>query len=69
MDRLKLLMDDTDQDLTTQQGVVTLMESSKSEKEWNDNCDEVKEANGGYPNFWYITIMLSGLARRVSSKW
>ena len=44
MDRLKLLMDDTDQDLTTQQGVVTLMESSKSEKEWNDNCDEVKEA-------------------------
>jgi hypothetical protein len=27
--------------------VISLMESSKSDNEWNDNCDKVKEAFGG----------------------
>lgn len=51
----------------TQQEVVALMESSKSAQEWDDNCDLVK-ANGGYPDFWFPVIIMSGLARRVMAK-
>ena len=47
-----------------QQQVVELMQSSKSESEWNANCDKVKKACGGYPNFWYSSIVLSGIAAK-----
>lgn len=57
-------------DLTKQNDVVTLMQSSKSESEWNKNCDTIKAANGGdYPSFWYSVIVLSGIARNTSSTW
>jgi len=45
--------------------VIELMSSSKNESEWNDNCDKVKEACNGYPDFWYNTIILSGLLDRT----
>lgn len=62
-----------DLDLTTRQGVLELMESSKTEKEWNDNCDKVKAANpyNGYPNypgFWFEVILASGVASRVLAR-
>ena len=53
----------------TEKEVLELMKSSKSEDEWNKNCDAVKRACGGYPDFWYATIMLSGVARGVFSTW
>ena len=62
-------MTTTDNDLTTQSGVKALMESSASESEWNANCDKVKKANGGYPDFWYALIVLSGLVGKVQMKW
>jgi len=46
--------------------VIALMKISKSETEWNANCDKVKEACGGYPDYWYPDIIGSGLADRVS---
>ena len=46
--------------------VIALMESSKSEDEWNGNCDKVKDACGGYPDFWYSAIIQSGLAQKVA---
>ncbi len=49
--------------------VISLMEGSKSETEWNANCDKVKAACGGYPDFWYSAIIQSGLAARVSANW
>jgi hypothetical protein len=50
-------------DLTTKEGVVALMESSRTPDEWNQNCDTVKSANGGdYPLFWWKAIVKSGLA-------
>ena len=49
--------------------VVELMESSKSEQEWNDNCDKVKKACDGYPSFWYASIIMSGVASSVWSGW
>lgn len=54
-------------DLTKQSDVVALMKSSKSESEWNANCDKVKAANNGYPSFWYTAIVLSGVMSVVSS--
>lgn len=45
----------------TKEQVVELMSSSKSQKEWNDNCDKVKKECGGYPSFWYSAVILSGV--------
>ncbi len=56
-------------DLTTKEGVAQLMKDSKSETEWNDNCNKVKAANGGYPDFWYSTIILSGLFHDCKATW
>lgn len=52
-------------DLKTESGVVELMKSSTSKEEWNANCDKVKAANGGYPDFWYSAIVLSGVMAAV----
>lgn len=53
----------------TQNEVVELMKSSKSEQEWNDNCDEVKKKCGGYPEFWYGAIVISGVINEVNAKY
>ncbi len=53
----------------TQQELVTLMESSQTEKQWNDNCDHVNKTCGGYPGFWFKSIVMSGLMGRVSARW
>lgn len=52
-----------------EQEVVALMESSQTEGEWNDNCDKVKAACGGYPSFWWPAINVSGLVERVAARW
>lgn len=57
------------ENLSTPEGVVSLMESSKSEDEWNANCDKVKVAHKGYPNWWYKEIMMSGVAAKTKAKW
>ena len=50
--------------------VVVLMRSSRSEVEWNANCDKVKrEFGGGYPSWWFSAIMLSGLYEETSQGW
>ena len=58
-------MSDSNHDLTTPEGVKALMSSSKSEQEWNANCDKVKAANNGYPSFWYAEIVMSGLMAKT----
>jgi hypothetical protein len=52
-----------------QSEVVKLMKSSKTREEWDRNCDNVKKLCGGYPDFWYSVIMLSGLADEVQKTW
>lgn len=52
----------------TEQEVIDLMETSKSEQEWNDNCDEVKRRCNGYPSFWYGTMIMSGRLTRIKLK-
>lgn len=57
-------------DLTTPDGVIRLMMSSKNLREWTANCDAVKEANGGaYPAFWYGAMITSGRARELAATW
>ena len=49
-------------DLTTKAGVEIHMLESANKLDWNKRCDEVKAANDGqYPDFWFETIILSGL--------
>lgn len=49
--------------------VVALMESATSEADWNAKCNQVKKAFGGqYPDFWYETVVTSGLARTVAAR-
>lgn len=46
----------------TQQQVIDLMKTSRSEVLWNANCNTVKAAFGGvYPSFWYGAVVSSGL--------
>jgi len=52
-----------------EQEVKTLMERSQSEKDWSDNCNIVKDACGGYPDFWWGAIIQSGLGRTVMARW
>lgn len=52
----------------TREEVKLLMESSNSEQEWNTNCDKVKKAFNGYPDFWFADIIMSGLCGQVSAR-
>lgn len=58
-----------EQNLTTPEGVKAYMSQATSEQDWNNRCDAVKRANGGYPDFWYATIVLSGVMSATSQNW
>lgn len=62
-------MNNQSQDLTTAEGVAAYMGAATSEADWDTRCDAVKRANGGYPSFWYPTVIMSGLADRTAAKW
>lgn len=48
--------------MMTKQEVIDLMRSSKTEEEWNENCEKVKEAHGGqYPDYWFASIIIGTL--------
>ena len=50
----------------TPEEVAALMRTSQTNNEWGANCDKVKEAHGGdYPDFWWKTIIMSGLMNEV----
>jgi hypothetical protein len=52
-------------DLTTIDGVVSHMAGANTPEEWNERCDEVKEANGGsFPRFWKREILDVGVGIR-----
>jgi hypothetical protein len=48
---------------------ISALENCKSEKEWDQICDQIKaDRSGNYPPDWYDKVMLSGLMSRVSSR-
>lgn len=53
----------------TKEEVVALMRASSSEQEWTANCATVKKSCNGYPDFWYHTIILSGLGDEIAARW
>ena len=57
------------EELSTPEQVVSLMSSSKSEKEWNSNCDKVTAAFKGYPDWWYEKIVISRIAAKTQASW
>ncbi len=54
--------------MMSKQEVIMLMETSTSAQEWNDNCDKVKAACDGYPDFWWETMITSGVADRILAR-
>lgn len=53
----------------TRDEMVALMETSRSDQEWASNCDKVKAAFDGFPEFWSEAIIHSGLAKRLRASW
>jgi len=50
--------------------VVKLMKSSTSEKDWNKNAATVKRScDGMFPDFWYKSIIQSGLMSETTMSW
>jgi len=59
----------SNEDLKSEEGVVAFMRSSKSEKEWDANCDKIKAANQGYPDFWFKAVIISGVVAEAQKNW
>ena len=59
----------SNEDLESEEGVVALMRSSKSEKEWNENSEKVRAANQGYPDFWFDAIIKPGVIGQTRKNW
>lgn len=49
--------------------VIQLMETSQSAEAWDTNCDTVKAACNGYPDFWWESVIQSGRARTIMERW
>lgn len=59
-----------EEELTTREGVIALMESATSEEDWDNKCDRVKAANGNYyPDFWFAVMLVSGRMKRIADSW
>ena len=57
-------------DLNSREGVVAYMKESTSLKDWNARCLAVQAANGNdYPYYWYVEIVLSGVAYEAEANW
>lgn len=43
----------------TKEEAIELLKSSKSPKDWDDNCNKVQAAFGGYPHWWQEILFSS----------
>jgi len=49
---------------------IKALENTKSEDEWNAECDKIKRARDGqYPPDWWAGVSQSGLMHRVHLSW
>lgn len=54
----------------TKDEVISLLRTTRSEQQWNDACDKIKQAFGGkYPDWWFLEVLASGLMAEISSTW
>lgn len=48
------------------QAEIEMLEACKNPQEWNNACDQVKQArNGQYPPDWWPTMKMSGRMDRI----
>lgn len=52
----------------SKQEAIDLMKSSKSEDEWNVNCNTIKREFGGYPEWWFQGVIAAGLCPKSDIK-
>jgi len=55
--------------LKTEKGVAEFLKTSTNEADYAKKVDEIKKCNNGYPDFWYETVVLSGLSSRIRFDW
>ncbi len=48
--------------------VVELMKGSRSQREWDINCETVRGACKGFPDFWYKAIVTSDVEKDTRAK-
>jgi len=53
----------------TKDEVIALMKSSESSKQWNINHARVKKLFNGDPDWWYQTMILSGMLDSLAKAW
>jgi hypothetical protein len=61
-------LEETMSNLNTADGVKAYMSEASSEADWNNRCDAVKAANGGYPSFWFETIIQGGVLANTRAR-
>lgn len=40
-----------------------------SDREWGTLCDSVKAHHNGYPEWWFETVVQSGMAAEIFRRW
>ncbi len=55
--------------LTTPEGVTEHMRAATSATDWEARACNVQNANDGYPEFWWATIILSGVLGNTERSW
>jgi hypothetical protein len=49
---------------------IKALNESKSDREWDKACDEVKSARGGsYPADWFARVLVGGIMRDAQARW
>jgi len=55
-------------DNITPQEIIAIMQTSENSEQWNANYDEICSRGGG-GKLWWKTIMMSGIANQIQSRW
>ena len=51
-------------------GEIARLNATKSEREWNAVCDDVKRARGGaYPHDWFVQVIAGSVGREAQARW
>jgi hypothetical protein len=49
---------------------ISALKATKSENDWNEQCDKIKAARGGqYPPDWWPLVVMSGLMTEIQCSW
>lgn len=48
---------------------LTQLKACDTADDWNQTCDRIKHDHGGdYPSWWFESVIMSGLMRRITAK-